>query len=1071
MVDNSKFSARVTTSANQAMLYNGEDERVRVVTTPATGAVDTRLYIYDTDHRIIGEYGAGGTADIKAEYIWLSAELGAAGPAGGDDGLGGWMPLATAVGQSGATTRLGQCMQSSCTDAGRCQQDDQRAFCRLLNPTPPRHPRCSPLVRAQIRSWGRSYMTHGLRGALLGAVAALALATAPAFAQDARDLTIAQLSVPDADYFWPGADLDPAVPSPRSVLGFGVGERMATHAELSRYFEALAASAPDRVKLFDYGQSWQGKRLFYAVIGAPEKIARLDTIKADAQRLSDPRRLAPGEAEAIIARHPAITWLAYAVHGDEPGPSDAAVQLAWHLVASRGDARMADIRANGLVVIVPVQNPDGRDRFIATNTGARGVEPDADPLSAERDQPWPGGRVNHAIMDLNRDWFAQTQPETQHHARAMLDWFPAVVVDSHEMGTDSTFFFPPEAEPKNPHVPAEQLALRELIGRNTGAWFDRFGINYFTREIFDLFYPGYGDGWPSTQGAISMTYEQGSARGLRARRSDGTLLTYPETVRSQFVASLSAIEVASKNRDRFVRAFASFRRTAVEEGRREPVRAYVIPAQADQAGADKLAALLVRQGVEVGRARAGFSACGKSYGAGSLIVSAAQPSKRLIRNLLDKEVPLDPRFIQVQEERRKKGLDDQIYDVTAWSLPLLYNVAVDTCAAEPGVATDAVTRDFVRPGTVDNPEASVGFIIAPGSSASARIAAQGLRSGLTLRSMQEAFTLDGRQWPAGSLVALRAENPDSLAASLQALARSTGARVTGVNTSWVTDGPNFGSASAVKLRNPRIALAWDSPVDRYSAGATRFVVERKLGLPVTPVRVRRLAGANLQGFDVVIVPDSEGDYASVFGESGARNLRTFARNGGVVIAIGNATRWMAEPNVDLIAARRENAIVDEASRKASPATPRSGESTIDGSAITNSDALAAATAAQGGPPKELDGAIVALQTDPDSWLTAGLAPRLHALIQGSDIYRPLTRDEGVNAVSFAGPDELVASGIVWDDNRKQLAFKPYTMVQQTGRGFIVAFTGDPTYRGFSDGLDGLFLNAILQTTARARPSR
>ena len=88
------------------MLYNGMDERIQVVTTPAIGAADTRVYLYDLDHRIVGEYGATGTADIKAEYIWLMPEVGATGPTGGDDGLGGYMPLATAVGQTGTLNWL-----------------------------------------------------------------------------------------------------------------------------------------------------------------------------------------------------------------------------------------------------------------------------------------------------------------------------------------------------------------------------------------------------------------------------------------------------------------------------------------------------------------------------------------------------------------------------------------------------------------------------------------------------------------------------------------------------------------------------------------------------------------------------------------------------------------------------------------------------------------------------------------------------------------------------------------------------------------------------------------------------
>lgn len=876
-----------------------------------------------------------------------------------------------------------------------------------------------------------------------------------------------------ADFYWPGANYDPAVPSPKSVLGYQIGEAITPHAQIIHYFEALAAYAPDQMKIFDYGRSWQGKRLIYAAIGSPEKIANLDAIQADAQKLADPRKLAAGEAEAIIARHPAVVWLAYSVHGDEIGPADSSLQLAYHLLAARGDPRMAEIKRNTLVIIVPIQNPDGRDRFISTNLNGTGMTPDGDPMSAERDQPWPGGRVNHMQFDLNRDWFALTQPETRGHTAAVLKYYPVVVVDSHEMGSDRSFFFPPESQPINPNVTSEQLALKNLLGQNNGRWFDQFGLPYFTRESYDLFYPGYGDGWPTAQGSIAMTFEQGSARGMLAKRSDGSKFAFRDTVKSQFVAVLSTIEVAARERGRFVRSFYDFRRTAIAEGKSEAVKSYILPTQTDQSNTDKLAALLSRQGIEVNRTTSNFTACGRTFAAGSFVVSAAQPAKRLIRNLLEPDTAMEANFVAEQQRRRRAGLGDQIYDVTGWSLPLLYNVEVVPCATDPAVTSQKASTAMIQPGQVINPDAKVAFVAASGSTATSRFMAKALQQGIALRTMAEAFTLEGKTYPAGSLVLARGENGADLNQKLASLVAETGAVLTGFDSSWVTNGPSLGSDKAIKLRNPRILLAWDSPTDRNSAGATRYVLERKFGVPVTPVRMRRLAGLPLSGYDVVILPDGEGSYGAALGEAGARNLRTFVQNGGVLISLGTATGWLADPDVDLIGLRREQATVTEAEAKGRlpEAKTKAGASGVDGVNFPDEATYKQAIVETSRDPTELDGAILRGETAKDHWLTAGIAPTLHMMVAGSDIYRPLTADVGDNVVRFAGPDQVKASGIVWDDIRKQLAFKPALAVQSRGRGYVVAFTIDPTYRGMADGLDSLVMNAIYFSAARARPVR
>lgn len=920
---------------------------------------------------------------------------------------------------------------------------------------------------------------------LAALVAALCLEPSPTRA----DLPLGSAMVP-----WPDAGYDPAIPAPDGVLGYGFGAEITTHADIRRYFEALAAAAPDRVRLVDFGRSWQGRTLFYAVISAPRNLQRLEAVKQGMQRLADPRRTPAAEAEPLIADLPAPVWLTYSVHGDEAGTGDAAMLTAYHLLAARGDARVATMLENTVVIINPVQNPDGRDRFIASTRSARGLEADDDPLSAERDQPWPGGRFNHYAFDLNRDWFAQTQPETRAQTRAILSWFPVVLADVHEMGTDQTFFFPPAARPTNPFITPTQNANRELIGRNNARWFDARGLDYFTREVFDLFYPGYGDGWPTYHGAVAMTYEQGSSRGLVARRRTGERVTFADTVESQAIASLSAIEVVAGNRAKFLRDFYDYRASAVEEGRKAPNRVLILPDRPDRAGAAKLAGLLARQGIEVGRTTEGFSACGKSYAAGTYVIDSAQPAKRLIRVLMDPQIELEADFVAEQERRRARGLPDEIYDVTAWSLPHLYNLTVDTCGREVRAAMQSVGPDFAAEGTLANAEAKLAYLVPWGDTAGVRFLTGALKAGLRVKSSDEPFTHGGTRFPGGTLILERAENPADLPKIVAALARDSGAGVVGVDESWVTDGPNFGSAKVVEMRAPRVAMAWDRPTGPTTAGATRFVVERQFGHPVTVIRTDLLARADLSAFDVLLLPqDAGGGYMDRFGERGGKSLKEWVRRGGVLIGLGTATRFLAHPKVDLLSIRREElAPMPEPGEEAENGKrnggggkgggkggdrpggergPEDGSPTVPGTVIADPDQARAAIRPDKRPPDAVAGVLARASTDADHWMGAGLAETVHVLVQGEDIYTPAKLDEGTNVARFKGPDELLAGGYLWEENRRQLAFKPFAVVEPEGRGYVVGFTADPTLRGFMDGLNVLLANAIFRGAAHAEPMR
>lgn len=889
-------------------------------------------------------------------------------------------------------------------------------------------------------------------------LSALALALAVSMSASAQD------AAPAGRSLWAGG-YEATVPAPEQVIGHALGERLTPSADLRAYFIALKAAAPDRMVVGEYGKTWEGRPLVWAAISSPANIARLDAIRANAIALSDPRRTDAAAAQAIMRDQPVIVWLAYSVHGNEAGPAEAAMGVARHLLAARGDARVAAWLDKAVVVLVPNQNPDGRDRFINSYRAGRGLEADPDPLSAERSEPWPRGRTNHYLFNLNRDWFAQTQPETRGHSRLMLSFRPQVVADAHEMGSDESFFFPPEAEPLNPLLPEAQIRDKALFGRAHAAMFDREGLDYFTREVYDAFYPGYGDNWPAYWGAIGMTYEQGSSRGEVARRTTGETFTLFDTVRSQFLVSLSTIDTAATNRERLLTDFYGYFAGAVRDGRGKG--AWLLPRDgADPGAADLLAELLAHQGVEVGRSQAGFSACGRSYAAGTYIVDLGQPQARLAQVLLDPAVAMRPDFVAEQERRRAKALPAQMYDVTAWSLPAAFNTPANRCAGAKAVAQAMLPLDAKVAGGVTGVQDPVAYVVPGGLQATAFLT-RALRAGLRLRSADAAFSLEGRRYPAGSVVVTRAGNPQDLSARVARLAAEAGAEAVGVGETWVTDGPSVGSERTPAFVAPRIAMAWDAPTDANSAGAIRHLIEQDYGYPVTVIRTAQLKSASLSRFDVVILPDGD-DYKAALGASGLANLRDWAKHGGVLIGVGGALETMADPESQMLSARRESLAVDK-DEKDKPDDPK--KATVAGKLLDGDAAYASALRPDEPKPDPAPGALVAAVVDPDHWLGAGAGGRVNVMVEGSSIYSPLKLDQGVNAVRFAAADELVVAGHLWAENRRQLAYKPAVMVEPAGRGMFIGFVQDPTARGFLRGLDVLFLNAVFRGPAHASPVR
>jgi hypothetical protein len=896
------------------------------------------------------------------------------------------------------------------------------------------------------------------------AVLALVLLALPAFSQKFE--------------FWPGAQYDPAIPSPEKVLGYPTGQKHATHADIVRYFEALAAAAPSRIKVVEYATSWEDRKLFYAVIGSESNIARISQIKAGVKQLTEPGNTNEAAAAKLVSSLPAVIGISAAVHGNEISSPEAAMLTAYHLLAARNDALTTAVRQNVVLLLDPLQNPDGRDRFVHNYRTAAGLEPDPNAASAERAEPWPGGRSNHYLFDMNRDWFALTQPETRGRIAYLKEWMPLVFVDLHEMGTDTTYFFAPGAEPYNPHLTKEQKDQATLFGKNNAKWFDQFGYVYFTREVFDEFYPGYGASWPWYYGGMGMTYENASVRGLVARKSDETLYTFQESVKKQFIASVSTCETAAANRELLLKNFWSYSKSAIEEGRKEAVKEYILPRRGDTSAVDKLAYLLAEQGIEVRRAQAAFSNGGKQYPAGSYLISAAQHRKRMVRTLLDPVSEMDPVFINEQERRRKKNLRDQIYDVTAWSLPMLYNVECVHASEATAGNFEAITGTYQPKGAAPA-RATVAYLVPWGFQSSGRFLAAALRADLRVTSAGKPFAQNGRKFPAGTLVVGVKQNEASVHDKVARIAVASGAEVIPANSSWVDDGIDFGSNYAQFLRKPGIAMIWDSPASSLAAGATRFVIERMYGYPVTAIRPQALAMADLSRFQVLILPDSMGNYGSALAASTDR-IKTWVRSGGTLIGIGGALSYLSSGQVGLLGLQQEalaaaaaapagrpadSAKPVEAAKPgaAAPGPPSAAAGPVPGKILTSEDDFRKAIQGDRELPDAVAGVLLRAKPDQEHWIGHGLPETIHVLYDGRTIYSPLKKDKGVNPVIFAGPDQILAAGVLWEENRKQLAYKPFIVVQGEGRGTVIGFTADPNFRAYMDGLNIAFLNAVFRS--------
>lgn len=816
------------------------------------------------------------------------------------------------------------------------------------------------------------------------------------------------------------------VPSPQDVLGYARGERFTPGADVVRYMDALAAAVPDRVRVERYGKTGEGRPLIQVVVARPSVMAHLDDVLARHRQLADPS-LSESQARAIASSNPVVVYLSYGVHGNESSSSEAAMWTAWDL--ARGAPSVAGVLDSVVVVIDPVVNPDGRNRYVNFYRQARGAEPNPHPASREHREPWPGGRLNHWLFDLNRDWAWATQPETRQRLATWSRWTPQVHVDFHEMSPRSTYFFFPPTPPVNPIFPASTLEWMDYFGEANAAAFDARGWQYYAAESFDLFYPGYGDSWPSLEGAIGMTYEQagGGSAGLVVDRPDGTQLTLAERSEHHRVAGETTIKAAAAARTRLLLDFAAYHRN-IAEGLSD----YLLVPSGSGERARALVALLQDEGIRVDRATRAFRAdaqpntgfaARRDFPAGTYRVQAKQRRGRLAVALLEPEALLKANFS---------------YDISAWSLPYAYGVAAYSVSREPDAGWQPTSKEdrALEESTSSSVSATeaepYGYLVKPTLEAWAGMV-RFMKAGGRATLLEKPFRNAAGAWPRGTIFLPRQAN-DSLTARVAASGLS--GLATAVRTGWTEDGPELGTEESLGLSLPRVAVLTGEGTSATSYGAHWYFLEQTLGLPFDALPMDGVNGTTLASYDVVVVPEvrrpSNGTVDA---------LKQWVEAGGTLVAVGSGAQAVGDPiaGVKLRQAREGR------------------DSTMERGLETREQRE------QQRWREDVPGTVLPVTLDPGNPLAFGVAAggddtRLFVLQTGTRAFEP---DPSYETVAYF-PDDLKAiSGVIGSMNLERLSRAAWLVTKPVRRGRVILFAGDPMFRQFWYSAFLPYVNALL----------
>ncbi len=808
--------------------------------------------------------------------------------------------------------------------------------------------------------------------------------------------------------------------SPAEFLGYELGEQWTPHHKVHAYFNYVAENS-DMVELQNYGQTYEGRELVYVLVSSSQNIQNKEQIQSD-----NLKRVGFESGEPSANKIP-IVWLSYNVHGNETSSSEAALNTIYTLITEKVDW-LNDV----MVIMDPMVNPDGRDRYVYWNKSVTGSEFNPNPESREHFEPWPGGRTNHYYFDLNRDWAWQTQVESQQRIREYLKWMPHVHVDFHEQGYNSPYYFAPAAEPFHTAITDWQREYQTMIGKNHTKYFDENNWLYFTKEIFDLFYPSYGDTWPTFNGAIGMTYEQAghSRAGLGIKTAEGDTLTLLDRLTHHSVTGLSTVEITAQNKERVVDEFAEYFGDTRQNGSGE-YKTFVVKKSSNP---DKVASLLqylIQQNIEFGVASSDSRTEGYDFEtgetgrvnieAGDYVIDTYQPQGTLVRVLFEPKPEL---------------VDSLTYDITAWEAH--YSFGVDGYAVKGRISKEDVSNTTTSDvsATIDRPYA---YLAKWNSLDDLKFLAALLKKGVNSRYAEEPFEINDKNFDRGTLIITRNGN-EKWASDFDDVVKTTadrfGRTLVPVATGFVSKGKDFGSSSVPFITAPKVGLIAGDGTSSNMVGHTWHFFDQQINYPVNLINMDDLGYIDWHEYDVMIMPS--GSYGDVFNDDGLSDLKNWIRGGGTLIAMSGANGFLSGRD-GFNLTRKSSSDDDSAEEDPNDKLRKYGESSRAFASRLNA------------------GSVFELTMDNTHPLAFGYDEEYMSLKLGSSGYEYLENGWNVGVAKSGA----LRSGFVGSEAKKSLENTLSFGVQNMGSGKVVYMIDNPLYRGFWHNGKLLFGNAVF----------
>jgi hypothetical protein len=799
--------------------------------------------------------------------------------------------------------------------------------------------------------------------------------------------------------------------SPSEFLGYELGTQFTRHHEVVDYYHYLASADPTRVKLDVYGKTNERRPLLLAYISSAENITNLEDIRKE--------HLKNTKGEGNPSK--AIVWLSYNVHGNESVSTEASMQTAYELLTKK-----TTYLENTVVLIDPCINPDGRDRYVNWYNETKNTPNNVDPNSKEHHEGWLTGRANHYMFDLNRDWAWLTQVESQQRLKFFNKWLPHVHVDFHEQGVDDPYYFAPAAEPFHEVITDFQREFQKIIGKNHAKYFNANGWFYFTKERFDLLYPSYGDTYPTYNGGIGMTYEQGGSgrAGLGIITSIGDTLTLKDRIAHHHTTGLSTVEVASGNVQRLNDEFKKF------YGKKDfKYKDYVINGEHDKMIA--LLKLLDQHDIEVGMAKNGTTVRGYNYKTGksgsiktnlnSVVISTDQPKGTLVKVLFEPNAMLS---------------DSVTYDITAWSLPHAYGVnAIASENSVPSIGSDKKVKTFYvgRPSSPID-ENAYAFLTDWNSMKDARFLADLIKEKIRVRHNYKPFSLDGKNYKRGTLIITKGDNQNhkDFLGTLQRIAEKHKKQLTSAATGYVDSGKDFGSGWVQMIDDVKVAVLSGEPTSTLRFGEIWHFFEQQLHYPFAVIDASYINRIDLSEYDVLVLPGGWG-YNSFMDEEMLGEIKDWVRNGGKLIAMGGSISSISgEGGFGLKKKKTEK----DSSQYLQPYDGSEREQIK--SAIT--------------------GAIFKAKVDNTHPLAFGYGKDYFSLKLGNNAFDYLSNG---NVVYLEKNQNKPVSGFAGSEAQKTIDKTLIFGVDNYGRGSVVYMVDNPLFRGFWENGKLFFANAIF----------